>query len=71
MMRLILSLLVCVTLSGCLSPSEKVRVHQASEVSSKFLELYRQEKPEDEVVEEFLENNARAWGAFDKAVNGE
>lgn len=65
----VLSLSVLFLLSGCMSTEEKARVHQASSIAREASKRFDAEKTKPAEVKEFLDNNAAAWHAFDKAVN--
>ena len=69
---LALIIVCCLLLSGCLSPTEKERVNKAAYVARQMATHYDVEKPDPpKDMLKFLEANARAWEAFNEAVNGE
>ena len=62
----------CLLLSGCMTPTEKQRVKKATYVARQLATHYDVEKPDPpKDMKAFLEANARAWEAFNEAVNGE
>jgi len=70
-------LLAVLLMSGCnflglaiLAPSEQERVRFARRIAERSSEVYKDKAAQDEEVRMFLEENARAWKAFDEAVNG-
>lgn len=68
--KLILAILVLVLASGCLTSEEKRRVETASVIAATVAHNYDVEDPADPIeVKKFLEANARAWVAFNEAVN--
>lgn len=75
MKKQLVILLLPLVLAGCQTPwgtgwseQEKSRVHKATVVAHKAVDLIDTTDPE--VTRKFLKANARAWNSFNEAING-